>query len=235
MNRARFQISVIIPTLDEAARIAAHLGRVSALDGIHEVILTDSGSTDRTVEIARSIDGVKITAAPRTGGRAAGMNAGASEATGEVLLFLHADVTLPTDAAWHIEKVLADPAVVAGAFKTKTVPEESGLPLGRLLRLADIRSRYTHLPYGDQAMFVRTESFRRVGGFPDQPLMEDLELSRRLRRIGRIARVPANVEVSGRRFQARPILYTLMVNVYPLLYRLGIPPRLLARFYRHVR
>ncbi len=87
------------------------------------------------------------------------------------------------------------------------------------------------MPYGDQALFVRAPVFRRLGGFPDQPLMEDLELSSRLRRLGPIRTVPTSVRVSGRRFLARPFYYTLLVNVFPLFYRLGAPARVLARLY----
>jgi hypothetical protein len=101
--------------------------------------------------------------------------------------------------------------------------------------LADLRSRYANLPYGDQALFVRADVFWRLGGFPEQPLMEDLELSRRLSRTGLIRIVPATVRVSGRRFLARPIYYTLLVNVFPLLYRLGMPPRVLASLYGNPR
>jgi len=220
--------------LDEEERIGAQLEHVTRLSGFHEVIVADSGSIDRTAEIASGFGGVRVvTAAKRT--RAAGMNAGAATATGEVLVFLHADVTLPASAARGIAEAMRRPGVVGGAFRTRTRAEPGGVPLGPLLRLADIRSRYTSLPYGDQAMFVRTEVFRDLGGFPDLPLMEDLEMSLRLRRVGRIARVPVSVDVSGRRFQRRPVFYTAMVNVYPLLYRLGVPARVLARFYRDVR
>jgi hypothetical protein len=123
--------------------------------------------------------------------------------------------------------------VIAGAFHTWHVADD-----GRRapwLHLADLRSRWSGLPYGDQALFVRREAFERAGGFPDQPLMEDLELSRRLRRLGRIAIVPASVRVSGRRFLAHPIRDTLLVNAFPLLYRLGVPPASLARLYRDIR
>jgi hypothetical protein len=125
--------------------------------------------------------------------------------------------------------------VVGGAFLTHTVPDGGRWELGRLLRLADGRSRYTPHPYGDQALFVRAERFRTVGGYPDIPLMEDLELSRRLARRGRLARCRAEVKVSGRRFQTRPVYYTTLVNVFPLLYRLGVSPTRLARLYHHTR
>jgi hypothetical protein len=104
-----------------------------------------------------------------------------------------------------------------------------------LLRLADLRSRYTSLPYGDQALFVRAEIFHAIGGFPEMPLMEDLELSRRLRRRGRIRTVRDCVRVSGRRFEARPLYYAFLMNVLPLLYRLGVPAAWLARTYGNPR
>ena len=164
------------------------------------------------------------------------MNAGAAVAAGDTLLFLHADTSLPRDAFEHVERTLADPHVVAGAFRTWTVADAGEAPwFAPLLHAADLRSRYSSLPYGDQALFVRAEAFRQIGGYPDQPLMEDLELSRRLRRLGRIRTVRARVRVSGRRFIARPVFYTLAVNLFPPLYRLGVSPERLARLYRSVR
>ena len=103
--------------------------------------------------------------------------------------------------------------------------------LGTLLHLADLRSCYARVPYGDQAIFVLADAFRAVGGFPEQPLMEDVELIRRLRRVGHIRMVRSTVRVSGRRFQARPLTDFLLMNVFPLLYRLGVSPRTLARIY----
>ena len=128
---------------------------------------------------------------------------------------------------------------VAGAFRTWTVRDQPAvgdvaLPAA-LLHLADLRSRYTNLPYGDQGIFVRREIFDRVGGFPQQPLFEDVELSRRLRRQGRIETVRASVEVSGRRFLRRPVRETLLVNLLPLAYRLGVSPTRLSRVYRNFR
>lgn len=222
------RISVVVPVLDEERRVEAALRAVAAA-GWHEVILVDGGSGDRTVERARSVPGVRVLESPR--GRARQMNRGAQAATGEVLLFLHADVVLPGDARARIVEALTDPAVVAGAFRTWTVPDGGKSWLAPLLHLGDLRSRYSGLPYGDQAIFVRAGTFRQVGGFPDQPLMEDLELSRRLRRAGRIRIVPARVRVSGRRFLARPLYYFLLVNFMPLFYALGVPATRLARIY----
>jgi rSAM/selenodomain-associated transferase 2/rSAM/selenodomain-associated transferase 1 len=235
----RPRVSVVIPVLDEAARLRALLPQLLGMRGIAEVIVADGGSRDASAEIAQRYPEVKWVDAPR--GRGPQQNAGARAASGEVLLFLHADVRLPDDAAAHVRRALDDRRVVAGAFRTWTVRDEvderaarSRIP-GALLHLADLRSRYTGLPYGDQAIFVRREAFDAVGGFPEQPLFEDLELSRRLRRIGEIRTVAARVAVSGRRFLARPLRETLLVNLLPFMYRLGARPERLARVYRDFR
>jgi rSAM/selenodomain-associated transferase 2 len=221
-------LSIIIPVLDEERRIGE---RLNELRDCGEVIVVDGGSSDGTVERAHAFPGVRVEEAPR--GRASQMNHGARLASGDVLLFLHADVSLPPDAMTQIEQALADARTVAGGFRTWHVADD-----GRSapwLHLADLRSRYSGLPYGDQALFVRRESFWKAGGFPEQPLMEDLELSLRLRRLGRIATVRSSVRVSGRRFLAHPIRDAFFVNAFPLLSRLGVPAASLARFYRDVR
>jgi glycosyltransferase involved in cell wall biosynthesis len=190
--------------------------------------VADGGSTDATR--AAAAGAALFLEAPR--GRARQMNAGAARARGDVLLFLHADVDLPKEASQRVADALRDPRVVAGAFRTWTVPDgERRAWLGPLLHLADLRSRYARVPYGDQAIFVRADAFRAVGGFPEQPLMEDVEIGRRIRRIGRVRIVRASVRVSGRRFQAHPLTYFIVMNVFPLLYRLGVAPRTLARLY----
>jgi rSAM/selenodomain-associated transferase 2 len=220
-----------VPTLNEEQRIDTQLRHLYGLPGIAEVIVADGGSTDRTRDVVKASP-AQLVDAPR--GRAAQMNAGARAASGSVLLFLHADVLLPDNAAEWVERILADNAVAAGAFRTWTVEDAPGR-LGPLLHLADVRSRYTSLPYGDQALFMRAATFEAVGGFPEQELMEDLEFALRLRRLGKIRTAKASVRVSGRRFVARPIFYTLLVNVFPLLYRAGVPPHVLARYYADIR
>jgi rSAM/selenodomain-associated transferase 2 len=222
---------VIVPVLDEERVIEERLAELAALS-VHEVIVADGGSRDGTRAAVARHPAARWVSAPR--GRAVQMNAGAAVATGDVLVFLHADVALPKDALAHIEGALRDARVVGGAFRTWTVADRP-TRLGPLLHLADLRSRYSSLPYGDQAPFVRAEVFRGLGGFPELPLMEDLAMSRLLRKAGRLRVVRARVRVSGRRFIERPVFYAALVNLYPLLYRAGVPPRLLARLYHAVR
>jgi rSAM/selenodomain-associated transferase 2 len=223
------RLSVVIPALDESARIAACVAQILTQPSIDEVLVVDGGSSDATAALARSA-GARVLAAPR--GRARQLNAGAAAARGDTLLFLHADVALPPGAASIIDAILQRKGVVAGAFRTWHVPERRrGRGFRLLLHLADVRSRYSPLPYGDQALFLRAETFAAVGGFPPMDLMEDLEMSRRLGRLGRIAVASQPVTVSGRRFEQAPLYQTLLVNVFPLLYALGVSPTLLARLY----
>lgn len=190
MSRPR--VSAIVPMLNEESRIEGRLDQLLGMRSLHEVLVIDGGSHDRGPALVAARSGVTLLQAPR--GRGVQMNAGARVATGDVLLFVHADVTLPSDAVSWIGAALEDPGVVAGAFRTWTVPDAEPAPFwAPLLHVADLRSRYTTLPYGDQALFVRTETFRALGGFAELELMEDVELSRRLRRAGRVVTVPARV------------------------------------------
>lgn len=224
-------ISVVVPVLDEEARLARVLGDL-AREGLGDVMVVDGGSGDRTVEIARAA-GARVVEAHR--GRARQMNAGARVARGDVLLFLHADTRLPEGVVGRIEAALADGAVAAGAFRTRTVNDGPPSWVDPVLRLADLRASYTRLPYGDQAIFARRSAFDAVGGFPEQPLFEDLELSRRLWTVGRVTVLPDEVRISGRRFVRRPVASTLIMNVFPVLYGLGVRPEVLARWVSLVR
>ncbi len=229
----RRRVSVIVPALNEAARIQAQATRLVHLVGVDEVIVADGGSTDGTAALARAIPGVTVVDAPR--GRGPQMNAGARVATGDVLWFVHADVGVPDDAPEAIQPALRESGVIAGAFRIRTDADgATGWP-SRLLWLADLRARYSGLPYGDQALFVRRHVFEALGGFAAMPLFEDLEFSRRLRRTGIVRVLPVAVGVSGRRFMARPVASATLMNVLPVLYRLGVSPETLARVYGHVR
>lgn len=223
----RQTVSVVIPTRDEAERLPVLLARLAAMP-IHEVVVVDGGSTDATVQVARQAGARVVMSEP---GRARQLNAGAAATSGEVLWFLHADALPPTDGVASLCAALRAPGVVGGAFWLHTVADGPGLRLGPLVRIADLRSRYTRYPYGDQGLFCRRDAFDAAGGYPDQRLFEDHALSVALSRVGRLVTVPSEVRVSGRRFQRRPLYYLLFMNTAPLLVRLGVPPDALARFY----
>src|SRR5574341_1332708 len=187
-------ISIIIPTLNEASNLTATLATTRSVSTA-EVIVVDGGSADDTVAIAESFGAqVLMTQA----GRAQQMNTGAIEASGDVLLFLHADTRLPKDFDLYINSALAEPGVIAGAFSLGLDGAQRGLRL--IEKMANWRSRNLQMPYGDQAIFMRAEVFHRFGGFPQMPLMEDFEMMRRLRKHGRIFIAPVPVLSSARRW-----------------------------------
>ena len=220
-------ISAIIPTLDEAQCIDAVLHDLGALD-VLERIVVDGGSTDSTCALAKHHLHVQLRRSAQ--GRGPQQDAGAAAATGDVLWFVHADARVPSDAVDRIRETLADPTVVAGAFRRRTQPESDSW-IRPLLPLADWRSGITRHPYGDQAIFVRRDAFFGVGGFRGLLQMEDVDLCRRLGTCGRIAIVDAAVVTSARRFEAAPFRTTVKMLTLPLLYRLGAPTSLLHRAY----
>ncbi len=200
------RLSVIIPTLDERDLIGAAIDRVRAGDP-WEIIVVDGQSTDGTAAAAETHGARVVVSAP---GRGRQMNAAAAVATGDVLLFLHADTALPPEFTRHVAQAMARPDVVAGAF-------ELGIDAPcRALRLIEAavnrRSRLLGLPYGDQAIFLRASTFREIGGYPEADAMEDFALVRRLRRRGRIAIAPAPVSTSARRWLAGGIWRTTILN-----------------------
>jgi rSAM/selenodomain-associated transferase 2 len=218
--------SVVIPTLNEegAIRRAVQSARVS---GAHEVIVADGGSTDGTV--ARAEDaGATVVRTPR--GRAQQMNAGSELASGDVLLFLHADTVLPADACALIADALGDPRAVGGAFAYSAGRETD--PLDRFISaVGQLRYTVFRLPYGDQAIFARRTVFQDLGGFPELPVMEDYEFALRLTRLGRLARIPAAIRTSTRAWHERGLL-TLTAREMATIagYRLGVEPARLARW-----
>jgi rSAM/selenodomain-associated transferase 2 len=220
------RISVIIPTLDESENVAAAIRTARQADDV-EVIVCDGGSSDSTAGIARSC-GANTLCTGR--GRAGQMNAGAEAATGDVLLFLHADTKLPKNYGLLIMEALKDTDIVAGAF---TLSISSPLKSLRIIEwLADFRSRRMSMPYGDQAIFLRASTFRELGGFADMPIMEDFELMRRVKKYGRIVILPGKAITSARRWIRNGVLRTTVINQLVILgYMAGIDPRSLRRLY----
>lgn len=221
--------SIIIPTLDEAEGIAATLAALQPLRARGcEVIVADGGSADGTPELARPLADT-VVAAPR--GRASQQNAGAAAATGDVLLFLHADTRLPADADRLVLDGLGRMGRGWGRFDVRLTGCH---PLLRVIeRMMGIRSRLTGIATGDQAIFVRRDWFRDVGGFPGIPLMEDVALSGTLKRRGRPLCLRAAVVTSSRRWESRGVWRTMLLMWrLRLAYALGADPAALAERYR---
>lgn len=223
-------ISVIVPTLNEAGGIAETLRRARQ-PGVREVIVVDGGSTDHTRALAQELADV-VGSAPR--GRARQMNAGAQRAAGEILLFLHADTLVPAGFATAVTAACRRPGVVGGRFDVQLSPSS---PLLRLTaNLINRRSRLSRIATGDQAIFVRREVFERLGGYADIPLMEDVELSRRLKRAGHIACLRQRVTTSARRWQTHGVINTILLMwTLRALYWLGVSPARLRRLYDETR
>ena len=218
-------VSVVVPALDEEAAVAAAVASARAQAGPLEVLVVDGGSADRTRAVAAAA-GARVIAAPR--GRARQMNAGAAAAAGEALVFLHADTRLPEGALAAVRAALADPSVAGGCFRT-TFDWDS--PWMRLFE-ARLWMRWHRLAFGDRAPFARRAAFDAAGGFPDQPLFEDLELVRRLRRRGRFVFLDAAVVTSARRFRARGAARQQAANLALwLAWNARLPPAWFKRFY----
>jgi rSAM/selenodomain-associated transferase 2/rSAM/selenodomain-associated transferase 1 len=220
------RISIIIPAINEANNIAETIESIGPGDK-KEVIVVDGGSNDDTVGIAKSLGARVITGSPP---RARQMNRGAVQATGDVLVFLHADTRLPEKFEDYIFNSFKQPKMVAGAFQLRM---DSSMPGLRLIeRIANWRARYLKMPYGDQAIFLSSKLFHYLGGFLDIPIMEDFELIRRLKKRGKIITLPVPVLTSPRRWQNFGILKTTLINQLVIAaYVMGIAPEVIARWY----
>ncbi len=220
-------ISVVIPTLNEEGSISKTLR--SACQGRKvEIIVVDAGSADDTVVQAKSHDARILHDRPP---RSRQMNTGAKAARGGILLFLHADTVLPARFDELVRDALKQPDVAAGAFELRIEPRIPGLTF--IERVANLRAKKMAMPYGDQAVFLKIEVFYEIGGFKDIPIMEDFELMRRLRKMGRILIVPRPVQTSARRWEQLGVLRTTVINQLMVMgYYLGVPPMTLAKWYR---
>ena len=218
-------LSIIIPTLNEASCIGRTLSRAKAARHA-QCIVVDGHSKDTTSTIARSLGATILTCSP---GRAQQMNYGQAHASGEVFLFLHADTLLPHRFDRAIRRILSREGVIAGAFGLSIGGR--GVSLRVIESLANLRSRFMQMPYGDQAIFVRSEVFKKVGGFADLPVMEDYEWIRRARRLGKVVISEANVITSARRWRLHGVWQTTLRHQLILAaYHLGLSPRRIARW-----
>jgi rSAM/selenodomain-associated transferase 2 len=222
--------SIIIPVLHESAIINTLLDSLRRLehDTSFEIIVVDGSTTQDTLQVISDAT-VKKYACPQ--GRGRQMNEGATHATGELLIFLHADTFLQSDALSLIRSTLANKRFVGGAFTLRIHPQTRFLKM--IAAYTTLRSQISRAPYGDQVIFLRKTYFEEIGGYADIPLMEDVELMRRIKKKkGKILILPDPVFTSDRRWHQEGTLYTLLRdNIIIILYWFGMPVEKLARFY----
>lgn len=199
-----------------------------------ELVVVDGGSKDDSVSIAREFT-ENVFSSKNGKGRGFAMNVGAQNAGGEILLFLHADCELPDKAFDIIREVLSDNSVSAGAFDIRIASPE--LRFRVIEAGANLRSRSTSIPYGDQGMFMKKNCFEKVGGFPDLPIMEDIEISRKLRNAGKIVFVKPPLMTSARRWLKEGSLYTTLRDwvLVMLYYLMRAAPEKLKAYYKDIR
>jgi rSAM/selenodomain-associated transferase 2 len=219
------ELSVIIPTFNEEHHIKILLQRLSAYKDI-EILVVDGGSMDRTLEEVSSFEQVKIISSKK--GRATQMNTGADQANGRILLFLHADTFPPEAFDKHIGSVMHESDFIGGSFYLEFDRVHP------LLRLYSLFSRINHtlFTYGDQAIFIRKTMFKRIGGFASIPIMEDLEIQKRMRRSGKFIKLDLPVITSARKFSRDGMFWNQVKNILLVLfYLLGVSPDKLAKHY----
>ncbi len=236
-------IAVIIPVLNEARCIGQTLSRTAAL-GFDDIIVVDGGSSDHSCAIVRSFTdrpgavpapapvSMRLVTAPP--GRARQLNAGAAASLCDVLLFLHADTQLPPNARQAVSTALSDRTCVGGRFNVRF--DSRRLPARVVGSLMNLRSGWSGIATGDQAIFVRREVFERIGRFAEIPLMEDIEFTRRLKRAGRLAPLKDQVVTAFRRWEQNgPLRTILLMWTLRFLYWIGVSPHRLQHFYSMVR
>jgi len=220
------KISIIIPVLNEQAVVSTAIERAWNA-GADEVILTDGGSTDGTVQTAQTANCQLVLAKP---GRASQMNAGAAVASGDVLLFMHADNWLPDRCCDQVRDAVERSDVSWGGFHQQI--DDPGFLFRLIERGNSMRCQYQSLVYGDQGLFVTRSLFELLGGFAVMPLMEDFELSQRLSSHGRPALLSGPIHVSARRWKAKGLARQTIRNwAITGAYRLGVSPARLAKWY----
>lgn len=225
------KLSVIVPMLNEVDAIANTLHAIRRSTPDAEIVVVDGGSVDESVAIAKPLcDYVFVSRR----GRAVQMNAGGRASHGDVLAFVHADTLVPPTFAADIASALADAAVVGGRFDVQL--DLSALPYRVIGATISLRSRISRTATGDQAIFVRRDVFDRLGGFPALELCEDLDFSRRMKRVGRVACLRSCVTTSARRWNRDGVARTVVkMWLIRAMYLLGVPPARLKRMYSDTR
>lgn len=224
------RISIIVPALNEQECITETLRGLQQLDGDKEIIVVDGGSSDETRSLAH-VQGARVLTAPA--GRGAQMHAGTLEATGDVLWFVHADTVPPPHSLHEICRHLEDPSIAGGNFGLVfDGPSRAARQLTAIYPML----RILGLCYGDSGIFIRRDTYDRIGGFRALALFEDLDLLRRLRRTGRFVHVACRIRTSSRRFEQRNFAWVwLHWTALQILYWCGVSPNRLARWYRNAR
>ncbi len=230
-------ISIIVPVLNEETALPDFMGQFKNLEAKEdfELIISDGGSSDGTVAIAQSLDSavlIKVVNSPS--GRAWQMNNAAKLAIGEVLLFLHADTYLPEGVLSAVAKAMHDKAVVGGRFKVKL---DNPAPLYRLIgTMINLRDGLFGGFTGDQAIFIRKDIFEKLGGYKEIELCEDLDIARRLKKEGKVIRLPLFATTAARRWEKAGLVKTILLMwIIRLLFYAGVSPKRLAKLYRDVR
>ena len=222
--------SIIVPTLNEELVLEKTLIQIQQLSP-HELIVSDGGSTDKTCPIAQKYSHRVVTG---PSGRAAQMNTGAEKATGDLLLFLHADNRLEPESYQKMLENMKSPKWIGGAFTLCIESDKWSINLITLL--ANIRSRYFGMAYGDQGFFVRTKVFKDMNGFSPLPIFEDLDFYHRLKKKGPVILLKEKAHTSPRRWIKEGVAFTTVRNILiAILFGLGIPARTLTKWYLPIR
>jgi uncharacterized protein len=224
------KVSIIVPTFNEELSIQKTLTNIQQLSP-HELIISDGGSTDKTVKLAHKFSHHIVTG---TANRALQMNAGANKATGDILLFLHADNQLQALSFKKMLERMENPKWVGGAFTLCIESEKFSLKM--ITFFANIRSRFFGLAYGDQGFFVRKELFKKMNGYSPIPICEDLDFYQRLRKEGPVIFLKEKTHTSSRRWIKEGIFFTTARNIFiAILFQLGFPTRILTKWYLAIR
>jgi rSAM/selenodomain-associated transferase 2 len=225
------KVSIIVPTLNEAQGLNETLTQMQQLFP-YELVISDGGSHDGTLEIAEEFTGHVVKG--RTG-RALQMNAGAQVATGDIFLFLHADSRIePASYEKMLHLLGSSEKKIGGAFSLCIDSDKWSLRL--ITRLANLRSKYLGMAYGDQAFFVKNSTFQQMNGFAELPICEDIDFFKRLRKLGPVILLKEKAFTSSRRWLKEGVWFTTLRNILiATLFKLGFPPRILTKWYQAIR